>query len=45
MGSRGRGAVRSAVLGSVSHFVINHGTVPVLILHDGTEETVDAAAG
>jgi nucleotide-binding universal stress UspA family protein len=39
MGSRGRGAVRSAVLGSVSHFVINHGTVPVLILHDGSEET------
>jgi nucleotide-binding universal stress UspA family protein len=38
MGSRGRGAVRSAVLGSVSHFVINHGTVPVMILHDGSEE-------
>jgi nucleotide-binding universal stress UspA family protein len=33
MGSRGFGAVRSAVLGSVSHFVLNHGTVPVLILH------------
>jgi nucleotide-binding universal stress UspA family protein len=34
IGSRGRGAVRSAVLGSVSHFVLNHGTVPMLIVHD-----------
>jgi len=38
MGSRGRGAVRSAVLGSVSHFVLNHTTVPVLIIHDGSRE-------
>ena len=38
MGSRGRGAVRSAVLGSVSHFVLNHTTVPVLIVHDGDRE-------
>jgi nucleotide-binding universal stress UspA family protein len=37
MGSRGRGAVRSAVLGSVSHFVLNHASVPVLIVHDGDE--------
>lgn len=39
MGSRGRGAVRSAVLGSVSHFVLNHTTVPVLIIHDGSKES------
>jgi nucleotide-binding universal stress UspA family protein len=39
MGSRGRGAVRSAVLGSVSHFVLNHTTVPVLIIHDGSRES------
>lgn len=32
MGSRGRGAVRSAVLGSVSHYVLNHARVPVLIV-------------
>ncbi len=38
MGPRGRGAVRSAVLGSVSHFVLNHTTVPVLIIHDGSRE-------
>lgn len=39
MGSRGRGAVRSAFLGSVSHFVLNHTTVPVLIVHDGDRES------
>lgn len=37
IGSRGRGAVSSAVLGSVSHFVLNHGTVPMLIVHDNGE--------
>ena len=39
MGSRGRGAVRSAVLGSVSHFVLNHTTLPVLVIHDGSGES------
>jgi nucleotide-binding universal stress UspA family protein len=43
LGSRGRGAIRSAVLGSVSHFVLNHGTVPMLIVHDnGAESSVPA---
>ena len=34
MGSRGRGAVRSVVLGSASHYVLNHSKVPVLIVQD-----------
>jgi nucleotide-binding universal stress UspA family protein len=37
MGSRGRGAVTSAVLGSVSHYVLNHAHVPVLIVRDEDE--------
>jgi len=44
MGSRGRGAIRSAVLGSVSHFVLNHTAVPVLIVHDGEREAEAAGS-
>ena len=38
MGSRGRGALSSSVLGSVSHFALNHSAVPVLIIHTPDDE-------
>jgi nucleotide-binding universal stress UspA family protein len=42
MGSRGRGAVASTVLGSVSHHMLHHSPVPVLIVHADRARTEDA---
>ncbi len=41
MGSRGRGAVSASLLGSVSHYALNHSPVAVLIVHDDEAEEAD----
>ena len=47
LGTRGRGALRASLLGSVSHYALHHAEVPILIVRaegEGEPEPVTAPA-
>lgn len=44
MGSRGRGAVSASLLGSVSHYALNHSPIAVLVVHADDHDEASPAA-
>lgn len=45
IGSRGRGGISTLLLGSVSHSLIQHSSVPVLVVHLPSASHASASAG
>ncbi len=45
IGSRGRGALVSALFGSLGHHALNHSPIPVMIVHDETPRRTRFADG
>ncbi len=45
LGSRGRGALSASLMGSVSHYALNHSRVPMLIVHADKDDCATQPAG
>jgi nucleotide-binding universal stress UspA family protein len=45
LGSRGRGALTASLMGSVSHYALNHSRVPILVVHADKDDCAREPAG